>query len=104
MKYTIQEKEFTLAPVTPKRFAKFCEVIDVSDFKDIVSTEKFADLNVRLLNIGKDAAVVATILQTCLMEDTTTIDAGDVDLLIVDEVFNDFFSQRFGKSGLPPST
>lgn len=94
-KYTIQGKEYSLAPQTPRRLTAYCEIAGIKNFSDVGTEEGLRKLGEHMLNISKDRQCVEKILEVCLMENILELSTEDLDLSIVDTLFNDFFLQRF---------
>ena len=93
-KYEIDGAEYTLAKVTTKRLAGYCELIGITDFSALSDPQFLAGLNAQLLNAGLDPEKLRKILSVCLIEDNAGVDINELDLSLVDEIFNDFFAQR----------
>lgn len=93
--YTINEKQFTIAPVTPKRLAAYCGILGITDASQFKAEGFISDLGVASFNVSISTDKCNSLLAACLAGDTSTIDAGDVPVEIIDGISNDFFSQRF---------
>ncbi len=92
-KYEIQGEEYTLASCSPKRLALYCEILGMKDFAEMDDAESKRAIKIRMLNIGLDTAKIEHVLDACLVEPFLG-DVSEIDLSIVDGVFNDFFLQR----------
>ncbi|MEW6060358.1 MAG: hypothetical protein AB1600_00315 [Bacteroidota bacterium] len=91
--YTIQGRRFTLAEVTPKRFAAYSTMLGISDFEELQKPETQKKLNAAALNIFKSPIQVKEMMSICLREDVLELSFDDFPATIFNEVMNDFFSQ-----------
>lgn len=102
MKYQIQDKEFTLAKVTPKRLATYCHVLGITDFLQMKQKEAIIDTGLRAMNVSMSPENVHQIMSACLNESLEGVDVGDLDLTLITQVINDFFLQQYPSLTVQP--
>ena len=98
-KYTINDKEFTLAPPTPQRTSRYCGILGVEKFSDFSDADVLEAASKRLMDFSTDPVKVAGMLDICLAENTAEI--VEPDLRIFDTIATDFLMQRVPKSHAP---
>lgn len=97
-KYTIQNKEYTLAPVTAKRLTQYMSLLGLKNFDMLKDKNALSEISVSTLNIGLDVEKIKDALSTCLAEPLDDLVIDDLDLTQLDEIMNDFFTQRLARS------